>query len=84
MDTLQEKSARKLVHQLERHGSNCGLLVLQGHVVIRFLRAEPTDAPTMADEADLQNAIALGLLEKHKVTGSFEWEWYVSKRKDPK
>jgi hypothetical protein len=82
LDTLEEKRARKMVHQLEVQGSNSGLLVVHGDVVVRILRAEPTDAPAMAEEVDLQNAIALGLLEKRKVTGSYEWEWYVSKRKD--
>lgn len=32
------------------------------------------------DVTDLQNAVALGLLEKAKVTGSFEWERYVVRR----
>jgi hypothetical protein len=27
-----------------------------------------------------ENAIALGLLVKAKVTGSYEWEWYVVKK----
>lgn len=32
------------------------------------------------DVTDLQNAGARGLLEKAKVTGSFEWECYVVRR----
>lgn len=38
-----------------------------------------TDTPTMYDERDLNNAVALGLLEMRKVTGSLEWEWYTLK-----
>ena len=35
----------------------------------------------MFDETDLHNAVALDLLEKRKVTGSYEWEWYAAKKK---
>jgi len=84
MDGLQEKRARKLVNQLERVGTNCGLLIVQGTVVMRCAVGHDTDTPTMFDEIDLQNAIALDLLQHRKVTGSFQWEWYQSKRKPPK
>jgi hypothetical protein len=32
------------------------------------------------DETDLHNAVALDLLEKRKVTGSYVWEWYAAKK----
>jgi len=45
-------------------------------------RSSDTDTPTMMfDETDLHNAVALDLLEKRKVTGSYEWEWYAAKKK---
>jgi hypothetical protein len=84
MDGFQETRARKLVNQLERAGENCGLLAVQGTVVLRCLCSDPVDTPTMCDEIDLQNAVALGLLEQRQVTGSFQWEWHCSKRKPPK
>jgi hypothetical protein len=89
MDKLQEGRARKLENQLERTGTNCGLLTVQGTVVMRCYAGDFTDTPTMFDEIDLQNAIALDLLEQRritegKVTGSLQWEWHQSKRKPPK
>ena len=85
MDKLQEAGARKLVSRLERAGyADCGLLAVQGTVVMRCKGAPYTDTPTMMDEIDLQNAVTLNLLELKKVTGSLQWEWYQSKRKPPK
>lgn len=84
MDGTQESRARQLVNQLERAGENCGLLAVQGTVVLRCLLSKPIDTPTMREEIDLENATALGLLEHRRVTGSFQWEWYCSKRKPPK
>jgi hypothetical protein len=89
MDKLQEGRARKLVHQLERVGTSCGLLVVQGTVVIRSMGAPYTDTPTMFDEIDLRHAVELNLLEPRKFTessirGGSEAEWYTSKRKPPK
>jgi hypothetical protein len=82
MDGLQRKRARKLVEQLSE---SCGLLVVHGAVVMRCPGAPYTDTPMMMfDETDVQNALALDLLEKRKVTGSFQWEWYMAKRKPPK
>ena len=48
-----------------------------------------TDLPIPYDEADLNNAIELNLLEKEKkligsVTGSSGWEWYVVREKAAK
>jgi len=37
--------------------------------------------PVMFDEVDLHSAIDLDLLDKRRVVGSYEWEWYVVKRK---
>jgi hypothetical protein len=84
MDGVQEKRARKLVNQLEPSGEGCGLLAVQGMVVMRCLRDQPIDTPMMCEEIDLQNAVALDLLEQRKVTGSYQWEWYCSKRKPAK
>ena len=78
MDRSQEKRARKLVAMLESTGEHHGILVVQGHVVIRD-GVHCEDSPAMFEEADLQNAIALGLLEKSIVSGSVSWEWYVVK-----
>jgi hypothetical protein len=83
MDDLHEKRALELVQQLERAGTNCGLLVVQGSVVMRGPGAPYIETPMVTfEETDLQNAIALDLLEKRKVTGSYEWEWYVLKGKN--
>ena len=89
MDKYQEDRARKLVNQLERTGSDCGLVAVQGAVVTRCPGAPYTDTPTEFDEIDLQNAVALNLLEQRKltegsITGSRQWEWYQSKRKPPR
>jgi hypothetical protein len=88
MDDLHKKRALELVEHLERAGMNCGLLAVQGTVVLRCPGAPYTETPMMMfDETDLQNAIALDVLEKQKVkiemipsTGNYEWEWYVLKK----
>jgi hypothetical protein len=36
----------------------------------------------MFGETDLHNAVALDLLEKRKVTSTYEWEWYAAKKKN--
>jgi hypothetical protein len=84
MDDLQEDFARELVELLERGGMNCGLVNSQGAVFLRSSGAPFTDTPTMFNEADLNNAIALGLLEKQSVTGSLKWDWYVAKGRIPR
>jgi len=48
-----------------------------------------TDLPIPYDEADLNNAIELNLIEKRKklvgsVTDSSGWEWYVVREKASK
>ncbi|MGO9302425.1 MAG: hypothetical protein ACLP3R_01820 [Candidatus Korobacteraceae bacterium] len=81
MDDLQKKRALELVEHLERAGTGCGLLALQGTVVLRCLGTPYTDTPMMIfDRSDLHNAVALDLLEKQKVTGIYNWEWYVGKK----
>jgi hypothetical protein len=85
MDALQEQRARKLVQQLKSAGENCGLLVSDGTVVLRA-GVTNTDTPMMFEESDLNNAIALDLLQKHKSTvvsmsKPDEWEWYVLKER---
>ncbi len=84
MDAFKEERARKMVAELKNADANCGLLASQGIVVMRCPGSPYTDTPTLFDEADLENAIALNLLEKRKVTGSFEWEYYVAKKKAAK
>jgi hypothetical protein len=78
MDNLLEERARKLVELMEPTGKTCGLLVLQGAIVLRTPGAPYTDTPILQfEECDLNNAVALGLLERQRVTGSYDWEWYV-------
>ncbi len=87
MDDLHKKRAFELVEHLERAGMNCGLLAVQGTVVLRRPGSVCTDTPMMFDETDLHNAVALDLLEKKTMVtqtyppaGSYEWEWYVTKK----
>ena len=89
MEVSTERRARKLVDILESGGSDCGLLVIKGAVVMRCPGALFTDLPIPYDEADLNNAIELNLLEMKKtrigsVTGSSGWEWYVVREKAAK
>jgi hypothetical protein len=80
VDKNLEQRARDLVALL--HGDkNCGFMLMGGMVVARTQGAPYTDTPTPYDEADLMNAVELGLLKKGKATlssqsGSTEWEWY--------
>ena len=79
MDDHQEERARKLAKELQEAGQNCGILVVQGTVVLRSPGAPYTDVPMLFfDEGDLQNAIELSLIKKGKMVGSYEWEWYVA------
>ena len=81
MNELRKERALELVKHLERAGMNCGLLAVQGTVVLRCAGAPYTDTPVMMfDETDLRNGVALGLLERQKVTGIYKWEWYRSKK----
>jgi len=88
MDGLPKKRARELVKHLEGAGVDCGLLVVQGTIVLRCPGAPYDDSPMTAfNETDLQNAVALNLLEKQRrATDSFppaashEWEWYVVRK----
>jgi hypothetical protein len=85
MDGIQEKRARELAEYLESAGVNCGVLVVQGTVVLRGPGARYSESLLLKfDPTDLQNAVALDLLEKAMVTGSYEWEWYVFKKKPAK
>lgn len=78
MDDAQEKRACEMVHQLKHAATNCGLMAVQEKVVMRCPGSPYTDAPMLFDETDLKNAIALGLLKKQEVSGSFNWEYYVA------
>ena len=80
MDDLEKDSAHELAEMLKNGGMNCGLMTAQGFVFMRSSGSPFTDTPTMFNEADLNNAVALGLIEKQFVTGSFEWEWFVAKK----
>jgi hypothetical protein len=79
MQPEQEQRARKLIEYLDGEKQFRGFIVGGGMVVLRASGAPYTDTPTMYDENDLNNAVALGLIEKRKVTGSLEWEWYTLK-----
>ena len=68
-----------MVDHLKRSGLNNGLLAVGGTVVLRSPGSPYVDTPTGFDEEDLSNAVELGLVEKRRVTGSFEWEWYTIK-----
>lgn len=81
MDELRKERTRELVDLLERAGMNCGLLISQGAVFLRHPGTPYTDTPMMFDAVDLYNAVTLGLIEKQRVMGSYEWEWYVAKRR---
>ncbi|MGD0831827.1 MAG: hypothetical protein ABR907_12840 [Terracidiphilus sp.] len=81
MDAFQDERARRLVGELEREGKHSGLLVLKGAVVLRCSGAPYTDFPIpLFDETDLRNAVELDLLEKQKILGDPEWEWWVVKK----
>jgi len=89
MEVSVERRARKLVDILESGGSDCGLLVIRGAVVMRCPGVPFTDLPIPYDEADLNNAIELNLIEKRKMrvdtlTGSSGWEWYVVRERAAK
>jgi hypothetical protein len=88
VDDSEKKRALELVNHLEAAGMNCGLLVVRGAIALRCPGAPYSDSPMMTfNETDLQNAVALNLLEKQRmVTDSFppeashDWEWYVVTR----
>lgn len=82
MEALLEKRAHQLASVLDGVDPNCGLLVIQKTVVMRCPGSPYADSHTVYDEADLNNAIELNLLEKRKVTGSYEWEYY--KKREPR
>jgi hypothetical protein len=89
MEVSIERRARRLVEILESGGSDCGLLVIKGTVVMRCPGSPFTDLPIPYDETDLNNAIELNLIEKRKkligsMTGSCGWEWYVVREKAAK
>ena len=78
MEDSQKERVIDMVDQLKESATNCGLLLMQGIVVMRCPGSLYTDTPTTFDETDLNNAISLGLLRKQKNVGSFEWEYYVA------
>ena len=77
MDESHKERAQELVDQLRNAGTKCGLLAMQGTVVMRCPGSPYVDTPMNFDEADLENAIALGLVKKQTVVGTYEWEYYV-------
>jgi hypothetical protein len=78
MTIAEKERALKLVAMLKKAGDNHGLLVVAGSLVIRD-GVNGADSPMMFEVAVLENAIALGLLEPRKVSGSAAWDWYVAK-----
>jgi uncharacterized protein YuzE len=81
MDAFQWERANKLVEELREAGTNCGLLLSQGAVILRSAGSPHIDTPTFFDEDDLNNAVKLDLIEKGNITGAYFWEWYVLKKK---
>jgi uncharacterized iron-regulated protein len=85
MDESQEERARDMVDQLKSCPPNYGLLVMGSVVVMRGPGTPFHDSPTMFEEADLKNAIALGLLKERRMVGhsagepDSEWVYYVAK-----
>jgi hypothetical protein len=82
MEPHMERRARELVATLQQSLPNCGLLIMQGVVVMRCPGAPYSDAPTMYDEADLTNAIELNLVRKQKIVESYDgaqWDYYVAR-----
>lgn len=81
MDKMEEVRARELAAELEIAGSNCGLLSVQGEVILRFPGAPYRDiAMQFFSEDDLNNAITLGLLQRASVIGTYNWVWFVLKK----
>jgi len=79
MDGTEKGRAYKLAGMLNKAGDHHGLLMVQGHLVIRD-GVLVEDSPMMFEEADLLNAVELGIVQKSNVSGSLKWEWYVVKR----
>jgi hypothetical protein len=78
MDVSQEQRAKELARTLKDAGHNCGLLLMQGQVVLRSPGSPYSDVPLLLfEEADLNNALSLGLVEKSSIVGSSNWDWYV-------
>jgi hypothetical protein len=79
MNAAQERRAKDLVKELKDAGHNCGLLLMQGQVVLRLPGSPYSDAPLLPfEEDDLNNALSLGLVEKRSmVSNSGGWDWYV-------
>ena len=78
MDVSQEQRAKELAKELKDAGHNCGLLLMQGQVVLRSPGSPYSDVPLpFFEEADLSNALNLGLVEKKSMVGSYKWDWYV-------
>jgi hypothetical protein len=69
MDDSQKERAVEMVDQLKHAATNCGLLAVQGIVVMRCPGSPYTDTPTSFDETDLENAHFIGPREKAKDRG---------------
>jgi hypothetical protein len=82
-----EQRARKMVKSLR---GRSGYALIGGVVVDRSAGSPYNDTPTAYDQADLDNALQLSLLEKRKMTiggagggtGKADFDWYVKPRKD--
>ncbi len=68
MEALEER-ARQLVRALKNRGEECGLCVGPSGrlVIIGPGRYSTAAAPTLYERADLEKAIALGLVEPAKI-----------------
>jgi len=84
LSELQELRAHKLADALKDAGLNSRrplLARVQGQVVLRSPGSPYKDVPLPSvEEADLNNAVSLGLLQKGSVAGSDNWDWWVLKK----
>jgi hypothetical protein len=82
MDKAEEEQARKLAKALDEASRNSRRLLtyVDGQVVLRSPAPPYTDVPLPCfKEADLNNAVRLGLLQKGSIAGSDNWDWWVLK-----
>lgn len=78
-NNVSSERAKEMVDHLKRAGLNSGFLIIGTTVVLRCPGSPYVDTPTVYEESDLANAVDSGLLRKQKITGSFEWEYYIVK-----
>ncbi len=81
MDDSEKERAARLADQLKDAGYNCGLVSIEGKVVMLSPNQPPLIETLMPfSEADFKNAIELGYLEKKPLSVTYEWEAYRRKK----